>query len=51
MVDFYADPISKFYGGPCSREEAWALVPDHHGQGYPYRHLPPASLLTTWSAS
>jgi|TARA_R110002110_G_scaffold6112_4_gene30827 RimJ/RimL family protein N-acetyltransferase len=32
MVGFYADPVSKFYGGPCSREEAWrkfAVYPGH----------------------
>lgn len=32
MADFYADPISSFYGGPCNREEAWrkfAIYPGH----------------------
>ena len=23
MAAFFADPVSKFYGGPCGREEAW----------------------------
>ena len=23
MAGFYADPVSRFYGGPCEREEAW----------------------------
>jgi RimJ/RimL family protein N-acetyltransferase len=32
MATFYADPISKYYGGPCNREEAWrkfAAFPGH----------------------
>lgn len=32
MVEFYADPISSFYGGPCNREEAFrkfAAYPGH----------------------
>ena len=32
MADFYADPISSFYGGPCGREDAWrkfAIYPGH----------------------
>ena len=32
MVGFYADPISRFYGGPCDRQEAWrkfAMYPGH----------------------
>lgn len=32
MADFYADPMSSFYGGPCSREDAWrkfAAYPGH----------------------
>lgn len=23
MADFYASPVSRFYGGPCNREEGW----------------------------
>lgn len=23
MADFFASPVSAFYGGPCNREEAW----------------------------
>ena len=32
MADFYADPISRFYGGPCGRDEGWrkfAAYPGH----------------------
>ena len=32
MAGFYADPVSRFYGGPCEREEAWrkfAMYPGH----------------------
>lgn len=32
MADFFADPISSFYGGPCDREDAWrkfAAYPGH----------------------
>ncbi len=32
MVDFYASPVSRFYGGPCNREEGWrkfAVYPGH----------------------
>ncbi len=32
MAEFYADPVSSFYGGPCGREEAWrkfAIYPGH----------------------
>jgi RimJ/RimL family protein N-acetyltransferase len=32
MVRFYASPISKFYGGPCDRQDAWrkfAAYPGH----------------------
>jgi len=32
MAAFYASDVSKFYGGPCSREEAWrkfAVYPGH----------------------
>ncbi len=32
MATFYADPISKFYGGPCNRADAWrrfAVFPGH----------------------
>jgi RimJ/RimL family protein N-acetyltransferase len=32
MAMFYADPVSRFYGGPCGREEAWrkfAMYPGH----------------------
>ena len=32
MVGFYADPISRYYGGPCNRQEAWrkfAAFPGH----------------------
>jgi len=32
MAGFYADPISRFYGGPCDRQEAWrkfAMYPGH----------------------
>lgn len=32
MADFYASDISRFYGGPCGREEAWrkfAMYPGH----------------------
>lgn len=32
MAAFYADPISRFYGGPCEREDAWrkfAVYPGH----------------------
>jgi RimJ/RimL family protein N-acetyltransferase len=32
MVDFYASPLSQFYGGPCDRVEAWrkfAMYPGH----------------------
>lgn len=23
MADFFADPVSRFYGGPCDRDDAW----------------------------
>jgi RimJ/RimL family protein N-acetyltransferase len=23
MAEFFADPVSKFYGGPCGRDDAW----------------------------
>lgn len=32
MVGFYADPVSRFYGGPCDRAQAWrnfAVYPGH----------------------
>lgn len=32
MADFFADPISSFYGGPVGREDAWrkfAVYPGH----------------------
>lgn len=32
MVEFYAHPMSEFYGGPCNREDAWrkfAAYPGH----------------------
>jgi ribosomal-protein-alanine N-acetyltransferase len=32
MAGFYADPVSRFYGGPCDRQEAWrkfAMYPGH----------------------
>lgn len=32
MAEFYADPVSSFYGGPCGREDAWrkfAAYPGH----------------------
>ncbi len=32
MASFFADPISSFYGGPCSRDDAWrkfAAYPGH----------------------
>ncbi len=32
MAEFYADPMSSFYGGPCDREDAWrkfAMYPGH----------------------
>ncbi|WP_374337836.1 GNAT family N-acetyltransferase [Leeia sp.] len=39
MAHFFADPVSQFYGGPCSREDAWrkmAVYAGHwllHGYG------------------
>lgn len=32
MAQFYAHPISAFYGGPCGRDDAWrkfAAYPGH----------------------
>jgi len=32
MADFFADPVSEFYGGPCNRDDAWrkfAAYPGH----------------------
>jgi len=32
MAQFFADPISSFYGGPCDRDDAWrkfAVYPGH----------------------
>ena len=32
MADFFADPMSEFYGGPCGRDDAWrkfAAYPGH----------------------
>ncbi len=32
MAEFYADPVSKFYGGPCDRADGWrkfAVYPGH----------------------
>ena len=32
MAEFYADPISSFYGGPCGSEDTWrnfAMYPGH----------------------
>ena len=32
MAEFFADPVSQFYGGPCGRDDAWrkfAAYPGH----------------------
>lgn len=32
MIEFYADPVSRFYGGPLERDDAWrrfAMYPGH----------------------
>lgn len=32
MAEFFADPISRYYGGPCERDDAWrkfAAYPGH----------------------